>query len=254
MNEPVFSIIIPTFNSEGTIHKAIASILHQTFTDFEVLIMDGASMDKTIAIALGFKDDRIKAYSEPDHGIYDAMNKSLDHAKGGWVYFLGGDDELYDNQVLDKVYANIKESDVDVFYGQVLLSKTNTLYCGECDAKKLIFSNISHQAIFTNKNVFNLIGRFDLKYRICADHILNVKWFFNSAIKRKYADLVIARFDQGGVSSQRDDEQKIKDLPGLVRQHAGIVIYCKYYVLKPFIMRLRKKIKYEKNRVYALFK
>ena len=95
---PFISIIIPTFNAESTILKALESILQQTFKDFEILIIDGLSKDKTIEIVENLKDSRIKIHSDKDIGIYDAMNKGIHYAQGKWLYFIGSDDYLYNNE------------------------------------------------------------------------------------------------------------------------------------------------------------
>lgn len=110
-----FSIIIPTYNSSATLGQALNSIIEQSFKDFEILIMDGASSDKTVAIAQKINDPRISIYSEPDSGVYDAMNKGIARARGEWVYFLGSDDWLINNTVLDKINAHISP-DIDIIY------------------------------------------------------------------------------------------------------------------------------------------
>ena len=86
------SIIIPTFNSANTLRRALDSIIGQTLNDLEVLIMDGVSTDQTLDIAKTYNDNRIRIFSEPDNGVYDAMNKGIDKASGEWLYFLGSDD------------------------------------------------------------------------------------------------------------------------------------------------------------------
>src|SRR5246127_4505724 len=101
--EPSFSVIIPTYNSAKTISQSIQSVLRQSFTGYEVLIIDGASTDDTLAITSAFNSERIKTISEKDRGVYDAMNKGIKLAKGQWLYFLGSDDALYDDSVLEKI-------------------------------------------------------------------------------------------------------------------------------------------------------
>src|SRR5688572_23331397 len=103
MDSPMFSIIIPTLNSEAHIRRSLESVLHQSFPNFEILIVDGLSVDQTLSIVQQENDARITTYSEKDHGIYDAMNKGITLAKGKWLYFLGSDDVLYDNNVFQDV-------------------------------------------------------------------------------------------------------------------------------------------------------
>ena len=89
---PRLSIINPTFNSAKTLSRCLDSVISQSFTDWEVLMMDGVSNDDTIKIASSYQDSRIRIYSEPDKGIYDAMNKGIDKAHGEWLYFIDSDD------------------------------------------------------------------------------------------------------------------------------------------------------------------
>ncbi|MBP5724119.1 MAG: glycosyltransferase [Bacteroidales bacterium] len=91
------SIIIPTYNSSKIIGRALDSIVNQTMQDFEVLVMDGASTDNTGEIVASYNDERIKFYSEPDKGIYDAMTKGITKAQGESLYFISIDDWLINN-------------------------------------------------------------------------------------------------------------------------------------------------------------
>lgn len=92
------SVIIPTYNSENTIEKCLDSLLAQTFKDFEICIIDGGSLDNTLTIATCYRTQfkNIRIVSEPDEGVYDAMNRGIDFASGKWLYFLGSDDKVFD--------------------------------------------------------------------------------------------------------------------------------------------------------------
>ena len=107
---PKVSIIIPTCNSAKTLSRCLDSVISQSFTDWEVLMKDGVSNDDTIIIASSYQDSRIRIYSEPDKGIYDAMNKGIDKAQGEWLYFLGSDDWLLNNCVLEEIFFTSKYS------------------------------------------------------------------------------------------------------------------------------------------------
>ena len=100
------SIIIPTYNSASVLAKALDSIVKQNFTDWEVLVMDGVSTDNTIKVAQSYNDSRIHIFSEPDKGIYDAMNKGIEKAQGEWLYFLGSDDWLLNGNVFDSLFSS----------------------------------------------------------------------------------------------------------------------------------------------------
>jgi glycosyltransferase involved in cell wall biosynthesis len=241
---PTLSIIIPTYQAAATLAEALESVAGQTFRSFEVLIMDGGSRDATRAIAEKYNGrfPAFRFFSEPDKGIYDAMNKGIDQAKGQWLYFLGSDDTLFSNDVLEKIFVPANTKDTDVLYGQVWLTHRHQLHLGKFDAEKMVFRNISHQALFIRKTVFDTLGKFDLKYAICADHIFNVRWFFDPAFRNRYVDVVVAKFGQDGISSQKDDEEKVRDLPGLVKQYGGSFLYFRLYTLRPIRMWGRKKL------------
>lgn len=203
-----FSIIIPTYNSEKVISICLESIKNQTFNDYEILVMDGFSSDRTIEIASSFaiEDKRIKWVSEKDSGVYDAMNKGIKMAKGEWIYFLGADDYLVDENVLAQVSAFILEnSNDDIVYGSVTSSYLGEKYDGAFDALKLTRKNLCHQAIFYKANVFNLLGPYNLKYKVNADWEFNLRCFFHPKINTKYIDMIIAYFSGGGLSDRIGD-------------------------------------------------
>ncbi len=104
MDIPLVSIIIPTYNSAKTLSKCLDSLVNQTFQNFEVIILDGKSSDDTVSISLRYTDifKNIRLISERDKGIYHAMNKGIEMAKGEWLYFLGSDDYILENSTLEK--------------------------------------------------------------------------------------------------------------------------------------------------------
>src|SRR6202000_229790 len=99
------------------------SVLRQSFTGYEVLIIDGASTDDTLAITSAFNSERIKTISEKDGGVYDAMNKGIKLAKGEWLYFLGSDDTLYSDIILMKISREINNNPTSkIIFGDVYTS------------------------------------------------------------------------------------------------------------------------------------
>ena len=209
LKKPIFSIIIPTFNSEATLARALDSILCQTFNNYEIIIMDGLSTDNTLSIVDTFlkKYPVLKCFSQSDEGIYDAMNIGLTHAKGQWLYFMGSDDFLFDRDVLRNVFSQIQNTSYDVVYGNVHYAARNTLYDGGFTYEKLYVKNICHQAIFVNRTVFENIGNFDVSYKMVADWHHNIRWFFNKNIKHRFIELTIAEYSDGGYSSQNKDQK-----------------------------------------------
>jgi glycosyltransferase involved in cell wall biosynthesis len=206
MPSPFFSIIIPTFNSEKTLQDALTSILEQSLTDFEVLIIDGLSTDNTLKIIKenSERDKRISFISEKDSGIYDAMNKGIGIAKGQWIYFIGSDDKLYSKTVLEAVSNDLQICACDFYYGNVIMPFQKKPYDGVFDFNKLLARNISHQAIFFNRQLFEKLGVYNTQYRMCADWDFNIRYFQQADLKPAYNNITIAYFGEGGASSQYD--------------------------------------------------
>lgn len=194
------SIIIPTYNSALVLPKALDSIVCQTFTDWEVLLMDGDSSDDTLKIAQSYNDPRIRIYSEPDKGIYDAMNKGIKKANGEWLYFLGSDDWLLNKGVLQQVFAsNIEE--YDVIYGDVEAPQLAPQNNGKWSLETIDY-NRCHQGVLYKKNIFKKIGYYNLDYPVCADFDINLKWFFSKKIQKKYFHITIAHYSADGFSGK----------------------------------------------------
>lgn len=241
-----FSIIIPTYNSEGTIICCLQSLAEQNFKDFEILVVDAASSDKTIELINDFfeknPDIRYRVISEKDEGIFDAMNKGAALAKSIWLYFLGSDDWLISNDTLSKVYPALSRKDSpDFFYGNVLLENTGQVYDGKFSIRRLLSSNISHQAIFIKRTLFNELGPFDLQFEVYADWDLNIK-VFQARKKIEYMDIVIGRYGNQGFSSYSRDicfEEKL-----------GMIKKAYYKHLKN---RLNSRIQYLKKKMKRYF-
>ena len=202
------SIITPTLNPGLQLERAIRSVLDQRVDDIEHLIVDGGSTDETIGIVRRFS--HLRFLTEPDEGIFDAMNRGIERSKGEWLYFLGADDVFADQSVLRDLIAHMSE-DCDVVYGDVVSRRFSGRYDGLFDATKIRKKNISHQAIFFRRAVFERIGYFDTQYRSHADWDHNMRWILNRNVRKKYVDRVIAIYADGGFSSVNRDREFERD-------------------------------------------
>lgn len=218
MTPSTFSIIVPTFNVADTLTSCFESFVRQTYTSFEVVLVDGASTDATLDIAKSFAPElgaRLVVHSGPDRGPYDAMNRGVDMATGEWLLFLGADDTLYEADTLARVDSFIREHpSSDLVYGDVVMRSTGTRYAGAFDLDRLLFeTNLSHQSIFYRRELFAAIGPYNLRYPIWADWDFNIRCFSNPALIACYMDVVVARYnDMSGISSTIDREFR-KRLP-----------------------------------------
>lgn len=206
MHAPLISILIPTYQSDKTLRRTLDSLTSQEFMDWEAWIIDGVSKDGTMDIVRGYAgaDGRIHFISEPDQGIYDAMNKGIRLAKGQWLYFLGSDDYLYDSHVLGSFREDLAGNDLDLVYGNVFLDKKRQVYDGEFSLEKLLRQNVSHQAEFFRKDLFQRIGEFNIRYKAFADWDLNIRCFIDPSVRIAYRDRLVAMFSEGGVSAKYD--------------------------------------------------
>jgi len=219
-----FSIVIPAYNAANCLSETLDSISAQTYKDYEALVIDGASTDGTRKILKDYEkkfDGRLRWISEKDSGVYDAMNKGIDVARGDWIYFLGSDDVLYSSDVLEKVSNEIEESNPDVIYGNVKWGNTGKIYDGKFSALKLIQENICHQSIFFKKSLFDKFGKYDTKYKVLSDHVFNMQWFNDESVRRKYVDLIIAKYNIDGQSSRSNvpDKEFTKDRDKLIEKY-----------------------------------
>ena len=222
---PLFSVIIPTYNSAATLEKALSSILNQSFQDYEVIIMDGLSSDASVKIASQPKDDRIVIFSEKDRGVYDAMNKAVTKASGQWLYFLGSDDELYDKEVFEQISQTIAKGSHNFIYGNAYFTSRKIIYGDPFDRQRLKTHNISHQAIFYKKELFERLGKFNTLFKIWADWDFNIRCFSFPDINPVYINLVIVNYcDEGGLSATYvKDEEFVKYLPSHVDEDVIII-------------------------------
>jgi glycosyltransferase involved in cell wall biosynthesis len=209
---PKLSIVVPTFNSGSCIERCLQSIRIQTFRDYEIILQDGASSDDTVRIASGFQEANpgmdLKVFSEKDTGPYDAMNKGCRMASGEWLYFLGSDDELHDENVLSTVMDSPGLAACDVIYGNVQAigdscAKDGSVYDGIFDLGKLLTKNICHQAIFYRAAFLSRIGEYNTRYAVWADWDINLRCW--SKTEFKYLDTIVADFYAGGLSGRGPD-------------------------------------------------
>lgn len=197
------SIITVTYNASMTIDATIKSVVRQERSLYEYIIIDGASTDGTVDIIEKYTDYVDCYISEPDEGIYDAMNKGIKRAHGQYLFFLQSGDVLRENIFSD--IASHLDGESSFVYGNVWWLGKNIVYDGEFDKKKIMFRNICHQAIFYKKDLFEKIGLYDTRYNILGDYVFNLLCFADDKISKKYVDLIISNYD-AGISSRSKDK------------------------------------------------
>lgn len=203
----LISLILPTFNSISFLPKAFGSILTQNFKDFEIIIVDNVSTDGTIQWIEKYRENegRIQLHSAKDNGIYDAMNIGIAYASGDWLYFMGADDSLFDENVLAKMSVHLNEKN-DIVYGDSVWLPEKIKEAGDWNYATFIKANINHQRIFYRKAVFEKYGSLNTKYKIASDHEMNIRFFCNEQIHKKYIPVTVCNFHSGGFSANKTDE------------------------------------------------
>lgn len=239
MQGPFFTIITPTYNSGLKLRSTIDSVLYQRFSSFEHVLIDGTSTDCTVDIIRSYhKDCRIRFISEPDSGIYDAMNKGIELARGRFLYFLGVGDILRPD-ILTEIAKVVPSSGMTLLYGSVFRWDKASVYDGPFTIGKLRRKNICHQAIFYENKIFRTLGKYETKYACLSDWAFNMKCFGDRTIKKMYVEKLIADYEGGGLSASRIDRIFNYDYPRLVRERLG---YMQYFLLKsePYLNSWRR--------------
>jgi glycosyltransferase involved in cell wall biosynthesis len=201
---PLISVIIVVYNGARTIAKALDSVMNQSFKDFELICIDGVSNDNTVEIIKSYGTAITRLISEPDKGIYDAMNKGIGIAKGEYLYFLGADDFVYNEHVFQAVANLIQQTNPDLLYGNVVFSNSGRIYGGEFSYEQLLTQNLPHQAAFYRRKLFGLLGTYNLEFPYHADWDFNLSCFSKEGITTVHINHIIAVFQVGNTSSVAD--------------------------------------------------
>jgi glycosyltransferase involved in cell wall biosynthesis len=217
---PLFSIITPAYEAAAKLEATFATVFAQKADLYEYLVIDGGSADGTIDL-LRRNQDRIRWISEPDRGVYDAMNKGIERSRGRYLYFLGAGD-LLQPRVLEAVAERVPAHDCGVVYGNFKVPNDDTIYYGDVGKLWLyLVYDLCHQSIFYGREVFELHGPYNLKYPIRADYELNLMAFNDRRIEVRYIDLLIAEFERGGLSQLFVDEVFTRDFPEIFCRGLG---------------------------------
>jgi glycosyltransferase involved in cell wall biosynthesis len=201
------SVITVVYNRVAEIEATIQSVARQTYSNIEYIVVDGGSTDGTTAVIEKNRQHITKWISEPDKGIYDAMNKGLHLATGEWLYFLNSGDVFLNDGVVNQIAPQLAQSKFSVMAGKVetVGEKATRLLPAEKNltdnsARHLFSSSFCHQALFVRRTAYLSQGGYDLSYRTFADFDVVHKIIRQEQGFQKVS-LVIARYDMSGVSN-----------------------------------------------------
>lgn len=203
------SIITVVYNNVNTIQDAIESVLSQTYTDIEYIIIDGGSTDGTVEIIKSYGNKISKFISESDHGIYDAMNKGLKFATGDIVGILNSDDFYAQTEVISKVVQIFQENRIECMFADLVyihpknLEKIVRYYdSSHFSPKKFAYGWMpAHPTFFVKREIYEKYGYFKTDYKIAADYELLVRFLGKFKISYFYYQAPIVKMRTGGVST-----------------------------------------------------
>lgn len=199
----MFTIIVVSYNNKDLIGRTLNSLLNQNFKEYELVVIDGGSSDGSLDEFNNYKllFPNFYLISEPDDGIYDAMNKGVKYASGDYIYFLNLGDAFFNNDVLLNVSQIIKKNYMyAIYYGNIVWGEQVINYPRKLSMIYFLFERmVCHQAIFASKS-YLLNYPFDITLRLCADRDWLTRIIREGALYKKI-DIIIAKYDINGASS-----------------------------------------------------
>ncbi len=230
------SIIIPVYNGAKTLEKAIKSVIVQKNSNINLVIIDGGSTDGTLDIINKYKSEIDYYISEPDKGIYDAMNKGIKKSKGDVLYFLGSDDYLCSKNVIKDIIKKFEKTGADIIYGNV--NKYSKKYNYSYIINKRISlgglkrgNKIVHQALFVKKDLMISCNLFNLNYKIASDFDFECKCFLKTK-KIYYLNENISFYCADGTSSNLNKSYNETSI--IIRKYFGYYFYIRYKMTRVF--------------------
>lgn len=200
------TIITVAYNAEKEIGKTIESVLDQSFTMYEYIIIDGKSQDQTVQIANQYskqfkkKNIMYTVFSQTDSGIYDAMNKGIEFASGKWILFMNAGDILYSSDVLHNISIEL-EDNCGIVYGETIVKTMYKEYVRKTSDPSVLPYDMPfcHQSVFTQRTILKEY-KFSLDLKICADLLL-YSLCYRDGIKFKRTNKFISIYDASGLST-----------------------------------------------------
>jgi len=238
------SVITVCYNSEKFIEDAIKSVLNQSYQEIEYIVIDGGSKDNTLAIISKYKSFINTFISEPDKGIYDAMNKGINVATGDYIAFLNSDDFYTNTEAIASVVAVLKETKVDSLYANInyvrpldvesIVRKWRT---GSFDKHRFQYGwHPAHPTFVVKKEVYDKYGSFNLSFSLAADFELMLRFLECYKISHYYLDEVLIHMRLGGATSsgfKNFVKQNIECMKAFKVNGLKVSIFYPFYRLLP---------------------
>ena len=236
---PIISIVTVSYNAASTIEKTILSVINQTYSYIEYIIIDGGSTDGTVDIIKKYADKIAYWVSEPDKGIYDAMNKGGCRATGQYIQFLNAGDWLENSFVIERIFEKKNFLDADVFYGDMIIRRIDGIFYATAQSLSHFKDDfpLFHPSTFIARSVF-VNHLFDVSYRISADFKLLRDIYYANGIFI-YVSFAFTNFDGVyGLSSSKCALEIFEERERIYGNTNSIMWYLKYSF---FYMKLKIK-------------
>lgn len=238
------SIITAVHNNASTIKDAIESVINQSYQNIEYIVVDGASTDGTIEIINNYKNYIVHFISEPDNGIYNAINKGIKLATGDIVGILNSDDFFCCNNIIEKVVNEFRKDNIDAVYGDVQFVNPNkenkiTRYYSSKRFKPSMFKYgfmPAHPSFYAKRSFFNELGYYKETYKIGADFELLLRFLLKNNLNAKYLEMSFVTMRTGGISNRSYKSNLLlnKEILQACRENNVktnlINIYSKYFI------------------------
>ena len=245
----LFSIVTVCYNSEKTIERTIKSVLNQTNKDYEYIIIDGGSTDRTLEIVMKYEtifDRKLKYVSEKDNGIYDAMNKGISMARGELIGLLNSDD-YYEPDALEIMKNRFdiledKEKKHLVMYGfQRIVKDDKELAIEIYNHENLDKQMISHPTCFVSRDTYKDYGMFNTEYRSASDYDFMMRLYHKTDTVFVPIYRVITNFERGGMSASGVGQKET----AMIRHEYGLVPKSRiwYETVHGWFVKVYRKIK-----------
>ena len=244
------SIITATFNSSTSIKDTLESVNAQTYPNIEHIIVDGGSFDNTLDIVKDYGNKIATIISEPDKGIYDAMNKGIMAATGDIIGILNSDDFFTSTDVIYTIVKEFEESGIDALYGDVHfvnpdnLKKTVRYYSSAIFRPSLFRFGFmpAHPSFYMKKSCYEKFGLYSLDYKIASDYDLLIRYLYLHKIKYKYIKKDFVTMRTGGISTENVNSRIIlnKEIIKACRQYGiytNMLLLSLKYLYKIFELR-----------------
>ena len=209
LTNPVVTVITVCYNSANTLEQSLKSVIIQDWPNVEHIVIDGGSTDDSLSILESYQNHLAHVVSEPDKGIYDAMNKGLDRATGDIVCFLNADDQYASSHVLSRVAEQMQAHQLDALLGDVAFfhSADPTRIVRRYRSSRFTPERLAwgwmpaHPALFLNRSVVQRVGRFKSDYRIAGDFDYIARAFHKHDLQYQHLPEVLVHMQTGGAST-----------------------------------------------------